>query len=367
LELTGSRILYASTNHAWAAGWTFYQMLAAELARENDVVYVDTPASPLRPGGRDLRLLGGARAEHVGGGSLRVLRSAAVPAQRREGLRRAGAALTALQVGHWARREGFDPALVWVYTPYELTLSRRFPGSGLVYWTGDVVSIPGEDDLVAAAGAVLCVSEPVYERHRQRIGERAHFVGIACEFERYNRELDRPDDGGPLAGLRRPVAGYSGWLNERLDVGLVLDLAARLPEGTVVLAGPHDRLGAGARRALEAAPNVRLLGPQPADRVPALIRGFDLALIPYLDDAFNRGSNPVKFYEYLALGKPVVTTDVPTLRRFSDVASIGPGETFVERAMAALSSPDGRASARIEVARRHSFGALLERLKAIPL
>jgi glycosyltransferase involved in cell wall biosynthesis len=349
-------IVYASTNHAWAYGWTFYQMLAETLARENDVVYVDPPLSLARVRRRSAAVLRGPSAEAVGP-RLRLFRTATIPRQKTPRARALAAWLLGVQTSVWARRRGFRPDLVWTYAPSELALAKRFPSAQVVYWTGDEVVLPGENALLERADAILCVSDPVFDRHRAAHGGKVHFVPVACDFERYRAELDRPLLD---LGVERPVLGYAGWVNERVEVGLLVDLARRLDHGTVVVAGP-DKLAADERAALEAEPRIVLLGPQPADRVPALVRSFDVCLIPYRDSAFNRGSNPVKFYEYLALGKPVVATDVPTLRRFADAASIGDSATFVERALAAVAD-DEPPEPRVEVARRHSFGALLERL-----
>ncbi len=358
MNLSGRQILYESTNHAWAYGWTFYQMLAQALAAGNDIVYLDTPLSLARGGGRYV----GGRAEQAEPPSLRLLRTAGLPAQRTERLRGAAARLTAAQASRWARREGFRPDLVWTYVPQALPLLDRFPDAASVYWTGDEVVLAGERALLERVGAILCVSEPVYARHSERYGERAHFTPVACDFERYHAA--RGSGESELAGLARPIVGYCGFVNRRVDVGLLIALAARLGEGTVVVAGPA---GEEEQRALAGTENVALLGPQPADRVPALIDAFDVSLVPYRDTEFNRSSNPVKFYEYLALGKPVVSTDIPTLRRFAPVASVGPAGTFVERVLAALVSAPGTVEERVEVARAHSFGALLSRLRALPL
>ena len=114
-----------------------------------------------------------------------------------------------------------------------------------------------------------------------------------------------------LDGLRRPIAGYAGSVNRRVDVGLVVELARAL-EGTVVLAGPQQ-LSNAARSAFDAEPNIVLLGPQTAGQLPSLMLGFDVALIPYVEDEFNLNCNPVKFYEHMASGKPVVSTRLPEL------------------------------------------------------
>jgi glycosyltransferase involved in cell wall biosynthesis len=351
--LAGRRILYASANHSWTLGWTFYQMLAEALASANELVYVDTPRSMTRA----LTL---PRTEAVG--RLSVLRTPGIPFQRTEALRQAGARWTGALVHAWARRTGFAPDIVWTYTPYDLHVARRFPEARVVYWTGDEVVIPGEETLLGRADAVLCVSDPVFERHRERYGDKVHFVPVACDFERYNAAAGSRSE--LLADLPRPLVGFSGFLNARVDVELIAE-TARSTAGTVVIVGPAE---ADVARRLADVPNVRLLGPQPPERVPQLIAGFDVALLPLRDTVFNRNANPVKFYEYLALGRPVVATDIPTLRRYARVASIGPRQSFVGRVGEALAGLDhGLEAARVEVARDHSFDALLRRLGRIPL
>ncbi len=360
MRVDGSRILYASTNHGWDVGWTFYQMLAGALARVADVVYVDSPRSLARLQRRDLALLTGPHAHREDG--VRVLRTVGVPAQRTEWLRRAAARLTAAQVGRWARSERFEPDLFWTYSPYELALLDRFPHVRSVYWTGDEVVMPGEAEVLRRVDAILCVSTPVYERQRARYGGRVHFVPVACDFDRYHAALGY--GAAELADLRRPIVGYSGFVNDRVDTALVADVARSLgTAGTVAVVGP---VAEAQRRELASTPNVVLVGPQPPERVPRLIDAFDVAVIPYTDSEFNHNSNPAKFYEYLALGKPVVSTDIPTLRPFGDVASIGSRESFVDRTRAVLEQSGDNGQARIAIARDHSFDALLDRLRALP-
>jgi glycosyltransferase involved in cell wall biosynthesis len=264
-------------------------------------------------------------------------------------------------VQRWAGSERFEPDLVWMYSPYELALLDRFPHARSVYWTGDEVVMPGEEELLRRVDAILCVSTPVYERHLARYGARVHFVPVACDFDRYHAALGQ--GAAELPDLQRPVVGYSGFVNARVDTALVADVARSLGgEGTVVVVGP---VAEAQRRELARTPIV-LIGPQPPERVPRLIDAFDAAVIPYTDSDFNHNANPAKFYEYLALGKPVVSTDIPTLRRFGDVASIGSRESFVDRIHAVLDHRDDRAEARIAIARDHSFDALLDRLRALP-
>lgn len=360
-----SRLLYACTNHAWGYGWTYYQMLAVALARTRDVVYVDSPVSLARVRSSELGLLRGAavREERPG---LRVLRSATFPLQRGHRPRRFALELLAGQTARWAARAGFEPEVVWCYIPEEITFVRRFPRARSYHWIADhEASIPGEEELFAAVDVILCGADPVFDRLRSRFGQKAQYFPVACDFERYNAELRSKREVPGLSGARRPVVGYAGLVGSRVDVDLLVETARRPEVGTVAVAGPLRDLSAEAVGRLAGEPNVVLLGPQQAELVPAVISAFDVGLIPYVDDAFNRNCNPVKFYEYLALGKPVVTTQIPTLGAFSAVASVGPRDSFVERVCEALDAPPGDLMSRVEVARAHSFEAAVARFNEI--
>ncbi len=361
--LANRRILYEGTVQPWEVGWTFIQMLALALARRNDVLYVDTPLSVARVRPATARRLLPYR-EPGPAERLTLLRSAGIPAQRADWLWWAAAHLTARRVWRTYARAGERPDLLWAFTPYALELAARFPGIAVVYWTGDHERLlPREDELYRRADAVLCVSRPVEERLRAVYGDKVHFAPVAVDFDRFDAARRAGAAGPALAGLPRPIAGYAGSVNRRLDFELIVEVA-RSFDGSVVLAGPES-LRDEQRAALDAEPNIVRLGPQTMERLAPLMLGFDLALIPYLEDEFNLNCNPVKFYEYLALGLPVVTTGIPTLTEFDGPASIGPRATFVERALAMLGSADD--PRRVEIARAHSFDALLGRLDGIPI
>jgi teichuronic acid biosynthesis glycosyltransferase TuaH len=363
MSLQGRRILYEGSVQPWELNWTFIQMLAVWLARRNELLYVDTPTSLARLSRRSAPLLRGPRAESVSP-SLRVLGMTTLPAQKTERLRRLAAEGTARRTARWARGNAFRPDLLWTFSPYALPYLDRFPDAVVSYWTGDEVVIPREQELLNRSDVILCVSRPVEERHRAVYGDRVHFTPVAVDFERFDRMRREPQFDLPqLSGLARPIAGYAGSVNRRVDVQLVLELADAIV-GTVVLVGPR-RLEPSLEAMLLAHPKIVLLPAQPAENVARLMSGFDLGLISYLDSEFNRGSNPVKFYEYLALGLPVVATDVPALRPFAGAVSIGVRETFVERVLETLEAGDELAHERVAIARDHSFEALLERFDAI--
>jgi len=356
------QILYASMNHSWDYGWAYYQGLAEAMSHENDVVYVDSPVSIARLPRARAHLLLRAEAETVSP-SLRVLRSATFPAHRTDWLRRQAGKLAARRTKRWAERAGFEPDLVWCWMAYDLEFLRLFPKAFSTFLIADHEHLlPGEARIMERVDAILCGGMPVLERVRGLFGDKAHFFPGAVDFERYRPAADDPAD---LQGLERPIFGYAGWVGERLDYALLEELARRIDTGTVVVAGPIRGLEASELQRLSES-GVVFLGPLERDEVPRVIAAFDVALIPYLDNEFNRNSNPVKFYEYLALGKPTVTTDIPTLRAIGrEVASIGSRESFVERTLAALHSAPGTTDERVALARATSFEAAVARLDEI--
>jgi glycosyltransferase involved in cell wall biosynthesis len=112
--------------------------------------------------------------------------------------------------------------------------------------------------------------------------------------------------------LRRPrerlVAGYVGVVDERLDLDLLAALATELPDWTVRVVGPVAKID---EASLPTAPNLQYAGMTPYERLPEVMAGFDVALMPFALNEATRSISPTKTLEYLAAGLPVVSTRVP--------------------------------------------------------
>lgn len=133
-----------------------------------------------------------------------------------------------------------------------------------------------------------------------------------------------------LAGVAGPVAGYIGMLYSWIDYELLAAAARSLPEVTFVLVGPIvDPERASALRSL---PNVIFPGRVPYTEVPAFVASFDVCLIPFRNGPIADTTNPVKVFEYFALGKPVLSTQVAELEPFATegLLRMAGGEGFVK-------------------------------------
>ncbi|MBX5475483.1 MAG: glycosyltransferase, partial [Thermoleophilia bacterium] len=209
-----------------------------------------------------------------------------------------------------------------------------------------------ERELVARADLVFVTATPLLERHRalnpstflvRNVGEYAHFARAAEEGEVANE----------LRSLRRPVVGFVGnFLAAKVDLDLLAAAAAARPRWSFVLVGPASE-GEERVRALAARPNVFWLGARPYAELPRYVAGFDVAVIPYLANEYTRSCFPLKLFEYLAAGKPVVATGLPELRGMGpDVAVADGAAGLVAAAEAAL-----RLRSPADAARRQALAA----------
>ena len=178
-----------------------------------------------------------------------------------------------------------------------------------------------ENRVIDAVDMVVVVSKALYDaKHRE--GQSTHIVQNGVDVQAYSNALEadapRPED---LAAIQGPLLGYSGLISARLDLALLHRIATAHPEYNIVLMGQiNDRGCAEAMTRLQNMPNVHFLGPKPITDVPRYVKAFDVCLVPYALNDETRNLDALKIYDYLAAGKPVVTTNIPAVNRFRDVA-----------------------------------------------
>jgi glycosyltransferase involved in cell wall biosynthesis len=344
----------------WSYTWQRPQQIASRLAAQGRVLYVDPVglrALRLSDVPRALRRLRAPAAEAEGDHGVTVLsaRAATVAA----GLR-APAAWTARLVAPAVRRAmtsaGIDAPVLWLGTPQPALLSAldRLPARLVVYDCLDAVAAFRPDDpevdasetaLAARADLVLATTREL-EARMLRYNARTLLVPNAAEVEHFARPVAPPEIPDDLRALPRPVVGYVGEVADWLDTALLGALASRRPEWSIVLVGPAT---AAARRALEA-PNIHLLGRRPYALLPRYLAGFDCCLIPFRASPLTAAVSPIKLYEYLAAGRPVVSTPLPSVLPFAREVFVAAGPRFLEAVDEAVAG--ARDAAAAEVRRR---------------
>lgn len=239
--------------------------------------------------------------------------------------------------------------VAWLYTPMALPLVEAVSPACVIYDCMDELSAfkdaprqlrQRESALMKRAAVVLTGGPSLYEARRDL---HHHVVCLpsavdAAHFDPTRLKPDSPEaaEVDRLQGaLPAPRLGYFGVIDERLDTALVAALADAHPEWSVVMAGPVVKIS---EASLPQRANLHWLGMQPYERLPYLLAGWDVALMPFALNESTRFISPTKTLEYMAGGKPVVSTaiaDVISLYGHTVSVADGPG-TFVQACEALL-------------------------------
>jgi glycosyltransferase involved in cell wall biosynthesis len=136
-----------------------------------------------------------------------------------------------------------------------------------------------------------------------------------------------------MVAISEPRLGYAGLIGKRLDLGLIMRLAKRRPGWSFVFVGKADRRDCETEMsALEALDNVFFLGEKNQSRVANYVAAMNIGLLPYQRNVETEHISPLKMYEYLAVGLPVVSTAIPAALRHSEIVEVADNENAFERA-----------------------------------
>ncbi|WP_167568676.1 glycosyltransferase [Brevibacillus migulae] len=201
--------------------------------------------------------------------------------------------------------------------------------------TNSVEMLSSEKSLIVKADLVVTSSQLLYEKVKTQ-NKSTILVRNAGEYDHFaSRPLAFSEEIEKITG---PVIGYYGAISEWFDIQLIEQLAKRNPKWTFVLVG--DTFGCDTSRA-EQLPNVVFTGEKPYTVLPQYLHCFDVCVIPFLVNDLTLATNPVKVYEYLAAGKPVVSTRLPELEMIRDYVYLASSvEEFEQSINQALTKQD---------------------------
>ncbi len=364
--------------------------LARQLAGRSRLLAVERPVcpwtGPVRTRQKYIEWLRGRRGLRQAAPNLFLYTPAVllhnVIAARIPGLTALNRRLVQALLGRVLKRLSFrtDRLVAWIHHPYQLEDAGLVGERLLVYDCYDdyLSQARGrrladlqrrEAAILRRADLVLAASERLREALQGR-ARQVHLVPNGVEFEHFVQAV--PGEPSPIWQDARPVLGFTGKITPRLDFALLARLAASHPDWSLVLIGPQEHSAELSRdsayQEFVAAPNVHLAGPRPYQELPAQMRMFNVCLLPYTaSDPFNAACSPLKLYEYLATGKPIVATDIPAVRPFDGLVRIARGaDEFERQVAAALEERDDTLRAqRLAAARQNSWTRRAEQVIAL--
>ncbi len=251
-----------------------------------------------------------------------------LPVYRAGRLRDLNARLVRWQVERATRRLGIEHPTTIVTLPTAWDVARTLASRTVVANRSDRYSAFGEANglwVSSLERELLAHADLAVYASRSLLAEEAPLTrrpvqldhGVDLDRFQLASELEEPAD---LRSIPHPRIGFFGAIDDyTVDLALLERVADEIPDAQLVIVGPTNcPLDELTRR-----PNVHWLGSRPYETIPAYGAGFDVAVMPWLDNEWIRFCNPVKLKEYLALGLPVVTTPFPEVARYSELVRIG--------------------------------------------
>jgi len=222
-----------------------------------------------------------------------------------------------------------------------------------------------EQSIVESVDLVLTSAQDLKARIEESYAKEGHYVPHGVDFGLFSKggiEGPLPED---MKRISKPIVGFVGSVGKWVDCKLILEVARTFPEVSVVLIG--SILDVSDAVYLKKASNILMLGPKPKGQIPDYIRAFNICLMPFKINEFTRSINPLKYLEYLASGKPLVTTAIQELVSHAALVYLASNEKeFLYGINRALSENDPSLRRnRIDFARNHTWVCQVEKACSI--
>jgi UDP-galactopyranose mutase len=212
-------------------------------------------------------------------------------------------------------RQGIERYVVWYYTPWALRFTSQLQPVATVYDCMDELSLfrganpqlkQFELELFRRADVVFTGGPSLYEAKRSQHAN-VHLFPSSIETAHFGKARLRQDEPADQAAIPHPRLGFFGVIDERMDLDLIAGIAALRPDWQLALIGPVVKIDPAG---LPQAPNIHYLGQKAYEQLPVYLAGWDVALMPFAHNEATRFISPTKTPEYLAGGKPVVSTSI---------------------------------------------------------
>jgi glycosyltransferase involved in cell wall biosynthesis len=270
-------------------------------------------------------------------------------------------------------RGQFNNAVQWFYDPMAVTaFAGQMGETAIVYDCMDELSkFKGappeirkrEAELLAVADVVFTGGRRMWESKSQ-YNSNCHFYGCGVDVPHFSKARSPqtvvPED---IAKLPKPVFGYFGVVDERIDYELLEKLAKANPKGSIVMVGPMTKIDPAS---LPRPKNLHWLGGRDYSQLPAYCKGFDVCMMPFALNEATEYINPTKALEYMATGRGIVSSAIyDVVKNFGSVVKVANSHhEFITYCRAAAKHADGEAIQRgLEMASANSWESIVEKME----
>jgi len=273
-----------------------------------------------------------------------------------------------LSLKYFLSRKKAQRIVLWAACPTAEGLVGRLKEEKSIYYCADEYSeFSGyskrlvkelEEKLLKKVDLVLVVSDKLYQTKKE-FNPNIFLIPHGVEFNHFSQynlnSVELPSD---LRKIKRPIIGYYGLIRDWIDFELLQKISQK-KDWSLVLIGPVNT----DISSIQGIDNIYLLGPKDYESLPLYLKGFDVCIIPYKLVEVTINARPLKLFEYMASGKPIVSTPLPSVLPYGKIIRIGSTkEEFIEQIEKSLQEKDNSLiQKRIDLARENSWENLVEK------
>lgn len=378
-------ILFVSTADWDNPYWTNKQHVAVELGRRgHNLLYVESqglraPTATVRDFKRIFRRLckGLIPPRKVCEG-VWVWSPIVIPFQGNSTVRRINRLVLRLSIMIMCMITRIKPEILWTYSPMTTEFYNIDSYKKLVYHAvDDIKEQPGmpaqviakAEKILSKRADIIFTTAPHLQDTHSRINPNTHFFPNVADFDHFHKALDPatpiPED---MSKIPAPRIGFVGAISGyKVDFDLLAAIAKAKPDWSIVMIGevgegdPYTDISK-----LRQFDNIHFLGGKSYSMLPAYLKGMDVAILPSLLNDYTRSMFPMKFFEYLAAGRPVVATELPALSSYRNVAALCAGEqSFIESVAEALAGRACNPDQRLAAAREQTYKSRTDKMLAL--
>lgn len=273
------------------------------------------------------------------------------------------------------RKLDMRDVIIWSYLPTDTVLDliklvRTQRGATIYYCmadfpqlTPDSAQIAGTESLLVEQSDLVFANCTKISKRLSEHGKQVHIFPPGVNLDAFpfssggTTNPPGPQPGSKIETLKHPVIGYIGGLHRHVDFDLIVKMANARPDWSWVFVGPLQA----STEKLDGSRNIYLEGAKPHEELATYLQRFDVCIVPYLRSEYTETVVPVKVNEYLAAGKPVVSTDLPTVSEFNErhnilITTKNTSEDFLKGIEQALQLPKDPET----IARRREVAALCD-------
>jgi|GEM_PF-786383 len=236
----------------------------------------------------------------------------------------------------------------WAISKYYM---QRFSDAFFVYDYMDDLNVfdgkkkellSGHEFLLKESDLVLATADKLFDEVKGK-NKNVILLPNGVDLDHFTREADSfPIDMQLITRQKKPIIGYYGAIAQWFDFELLKYVATKMPDFNFVIIGPLDYDKSIKQHSFKEYENVFFLGPKEYDLLPSYAQKFDVAMVPFKINEITEATSPIKLFEYMALGKPIVTTDMHECRKYKSVFIAKSEKDFVKKIKAALAKKDDK-------------------------